>query len=145
MKTAQLKKFFLVKNQSAWNSGAFLLLRLVAGYAFVLHGWPKFQNATHWMGPDSPVPALFQFLAAFAEFGGGLAWILGLLFPLASLGLICTMGVAMSFHIFVKGDPFVGQSSYELAAIYLCMSVLFMVTGPGKYSLDQKVFGKRSG
>jgi hypothetical protein len=30
------------------------------------------------MGTGSPVPGLFQLLAAISEFGGGIAWILGL-------------------------------------------------------------------
>ena len=41
----------------------------LAGPAFILHGWPKIQNAFAWMGPETP--AWLQALAAFAEFGGG--------------------------------------------------------------------------
>ena len=48
-------------------------VRLVAGTAFVLHGWPKIQNPTGWMGPDAPVPGALQAAAAVAEFGGGVA------------------------------------------------------------------------
>ena len=61
-----------------------LILRLVAGAAIALHGWPKIQSATSWMGPDAPVPGVLQLLAALAEFGGGICWVLGLLTPLAS-------------------------------------------------------------
>ena len=53
-----------------------LLLRLVAGLAFILHGWPKIQKPFSWMGPDSAMPGLLQALAAFSEVGGGLAWYL---------------------------------------------------------------------
>jgi putative oxidoreductase len=119
-----------------------LLLRILVGVAFMIHGWSKIQAPFGWMGPDAPVPGILQALAAVAEFGGGLAWVLGLLMPLASFGIACTMAVAVHFHAIVRGDPFVGQGggSYELASIYLCMAVLFILTGPGRYSVDQKIF-----
>jgi uncharacterized membrane protein YphA (DoxX/SURF4 family) len=40
-------------------------------------------------------------------------------------------------------DPFVnttGGSSYELALVYFAISLLLIATGPGKYSLDSKIF-----
>jgi len=61
------------------GSAGLLLLRVVMGIAFLFHGWPKIQNPLGWMGPESPVPAIFQALAALAEFGGGMALIVGLL------------------------------------------------------------------
>src|SRR5438874_2313002 len=77
-----------------------LVLRLVMGAAFVLHGWPKVQNPFAWMGPKASVPGFLQGLAALSEFGGGLALIAGLLTPLASLGIACTMMVAVGyFHV----------------------------------------------
>jgi putative oxidoreductase len=118
-----------------------LLLRILAGVAMMIHGWSKIQSPLNWMGPDAAIPGVFQALAALAEFGGGLAWILGLVMPLASFGMACTMAVAVYFHAVVRGDPFVGQGgSYELAAVYLVVSILFLLTGPGKLSLDDKLF-----
>jgi putative oxidoreductase len=122
-----------------------LVLRLVFGAAFVLHGFPKIQNAFHWMGDALP-PAL-QALAAVSEFGGGLAMILGLLTPLAALGLISTMSVAIFAHHLPAGDPFVnltGGSSYELAAIYLAIALLLLAHGPGAYSVDALLFQNRA-
>lgn len=37
-------------------SFALLFLRLIAGTAFIMHGWGKIQNPMAWMGPDAPVP-----------------------------------------------------------------------------------------
>jgi|GEM_PF-5430478 len=67
-----------------------LLLRLVFGAALVLHGFPKIQHPTNWMGAGAPVPGFFQFLAAFSEFFGGLAVIIGLLTPIAAFGIAAT-------------------------------------------------------
>jgi putative oxidoreductase len=123
-----------------------LVLRLVAGLAMMHHGWGKIQNPFAWMGPNAQVPGFLQMLAAVSEFGGGLAWMIGLLTPIASFGMLCTMAVATHLHAVVMKDPFVPQgpgSSYELAAVYLCVSLLFMLGGPGKFSLDRLVFGER--
>ena len=117
-----------------------LVVRIAMGVAFIMHGWPKIQNAFSWMGPDAPVPGIFQGLAALAEFGGGIALILGLLTSLTSIGLLITMTVAAFVHI-SKGDPFVGHNgSWELAGVYWTLSLLFLLTGPGYFSLDRKIF-----
>ena len=141
-----VKRFYTVSGHSAFADIALLLIRVVAGLAFMMHGWGKIQKPFGWMGPDAFVPGVFQGLAAISEFGGGLAWILGLLTPLASLGIGFTMAVAFSFHAFMRGDPFVsvaGGPAYELAAVYFCIAVLLIAMGPGRVSLDKKLFGPR--
>jgi putative oxidoreductase len=126
-----------------------LALRLVAGAALLIHGWPKIQNPTGWMG-DAPVPAFLQAAAAVAEFGGGIAWILGALTPLFSFLLVCNMAFA-TFMVHVhRGDSFVvanmpGQlyvPSFETAALYLAAALLFLLTGPGTLSVDYCLFKK---
>lgn len=125
---------------------ALLLLRLVAGTAMMIHGSGKIAHPTSWMGPDAPVPGLLQAAAAVSEFGGGLAWILGVLTPLASLGLIGTMGFA-TFMVHVRsGHPFVatkpGAPSAESAAGYLVIAILLLLVGPGRLSIDSFLFGR---
>lgn len=141
-----MKRFFAVPTYWTFADVALLLIRLVAGLAFMMHGWMKIQNPFGWMGPQGFAPGIFQALAAVAEFGGGLAWILGLLTPLASLGIACTMLVAAWMHASMSGDPFVamtGGPSYELAAVYLCIALVLLALGPGRFSLDRGFFGPR--
>jgi putative oxidoreductase len=61
-------------------------------------------------------------------------------------GLACTMLTAI-FMVHVKaGDPFVargGGRSYELAALYLGFAVMMILTGPGKLSIDARLFARR--
>lgn len=123
-------------------SVALLLVRLLMGIALIMHGWGKIQTPFSWMGPDAPVPGFLQFLAALSEFGGGIALLLGLLTSVAMLGLFCTMAVAVHMHAVIKGDPFVG--GYELASLYLVLAVMFIIVGPGKFALDNKIFGNKS-
>ncbi len=121
-----------------------LVLRVVAGSAMALHGWQKMGNMTGW-GTGMGIPAPLQACAAVAEFGGGLAWVLGALMPVASLGLIITMGVATYMMAVKFGAPFVGgpgNPSVESAAGYLGMAILFLVVGPGRLSVDSLLFGK---
>lgn len=145
---ANLKRYVQTVSHPAFASTALLLLRLIMGIAFIYHGWGKIQTPFAWVPPQSPVsiPAFFQFLAAISEFGGGIALMLGFLTLIASLGLGCTMAVAVYMHSIVMKDPFVnmtGGSSYEPALVYLGISILFLAFGPGKFSLDNKIFGER--
>ncbi|MBI4431264.1 MAG: DoxX family protein [Candidatus Omnitrophica bacterium] len=128
------------------GKGAFALLalRLVAGTAFIWHGWPKIQSAFSWMGAGTP--SWLQALAAFAEFAGGIAILIGLLTQLAALGIACVMFCAIFLVHIPKGDPFVGRGgSWELAAVYLAIMIMLMLCGAGEFSLDARVFGKRKG
>ena len=147
MAKSSLWTAFRVPVQPTVASTALLLLRLVAGSAFILHGWPKIQNPAGWMGPGSTIPGFFQVLAAVSEFGGGIAWVLGILTPLASLGIASTMTVAVYMHMIVMKDPFVnltGKSSYEPALVYLVIALALLALGPGKLSADRALFGERA-
>jgi putative oxidoreductase len=140
------KRMLSVPRHSSFTDLSLLAIRVVAGVAFVLHGWGKIQNPFGWMGPDAFAPGLFQALAAISEFGGGLALMVGLLTPLASLGIASTMVVAVYSHAVMWDHPFVGSGggpSYELAALYLCLSVLLIAIGPGRFSVDRAIFGAR--
>ncbi len=123
------------------GAAGLLIVRLVFGLGIMLHGWQKIQSPGGpfaWMKAEAHVPAFFQGLATLAEFGGGLGIILGLLTPLAALGLICNMLVAIFMVHVSNGDPFVsaGGRSFEPAADYLAVALLLLFTGPGSWSLD---------
>lgn len=131
-----------IGGRAAWG---LLLIRVVSGLGIALHGWGKIQKPFTWMGPDAPVPGFLQALAALSEFGGGIALILGFLTPLALFGLAITMIVAITTVHLKAGHPFVargGGPSFELAALYLAVSLLVLIAGPGRLSLDAIFFGR---
>ncbi|MBI3252462.1 MAG: DoxX family protein [Candidatus Omnitrophica bacterium] len=134
--------------ESVKGKGGFALfgLRVVAGLAFIQHGWPLFQHAFTWMGANSQVPGFLQALAAFSEFCGGMALVAGLLTRLAALGLWCVMSYALFLVHIPHGDPFVsptGGASYELAAVYWVIMLALMLRGGGLFSLDGLFSKKR--
>lgn len=140
MLQAVLSSYF---SQNKYQSLALLIFRVAMGLGMMFHGVSKIQNPFGWMGPDTP--AILQALAALSEFGGGIAVALGLLTPLAALGILCTMGVAMGMVHIPAGHPFVsnGGPSNEPAAWYFVSALLMIAIGPGKFSLDYLLLNRK--
>jgi putative oxidoreductase len=103
------------------------------------HGYPKLQRVLageySFGDPLGLGVEASLILTVFAEFFCVIFLIIGLGTRLALLPLIATMAVAWGVvHI---DDPFGTQ---EKAAIYLLCFVVLLITGPGKYSIDKKLF-----
>lgn len=138
----------LFRSQYRFRDFGLLILRAGIGIMFILHGLPKLMG-----GPEkwaqvgqamelvgiSQAPEFWGFMAGFAEVVGGLLLALGFLFRSACILLLITMLVATTRHA-VGGDGFGGYSHAAEAAI-LFFALLFI--GPGKYSLDGKIFMKK--
>ena len=113
-----------------------LALRLMAGLAMAFaHGLgkippsPGFVEATAALG--FPLPGLFAWAAALAEFGGGLLLAVGLLTRPAAFFVLFTMGVA--FFLQHAGDPFRAK---EKAFLFAAVALALLLTGAGRFSLD---------
>lgn len=119
-----------------------LVLRLWFGLLLALgHGWGKLAGLSGFTAKVEamglPAPGLMALLAALGEFGGGLLLALGLLTRVASVPVIGTMLVA-AFYVHAS-DPFLIKKEFALA--YAAVAVVLAIAGPGRYSLDQKLFG----
>ncbi len=117
-----------------------LILRGGVGVLFLFHGWPKISDPGRWEGLGGAMahlgitfaPAFWGFMAAFAEFGGGLLLIVGLLTRPAAAMMAFTMVMATIVHV-TGGDGF-GKYSHALKLCFVFSGLLFM--GAGKYSAD---------
>ena len=118
------------------TSAALLVLRLAFAGILIPHGWGKLTNfeATvlkfESMGIENSLAAG---LVVFAEVFCAAGVITGLLYRLALIPLIINMSVAF---FFAHGGKLVGEGNGELAFLYLVVFVILMLTGPGKYALD---------
>ena len=77
----------------------------------------------------------WAWVAALAEFGGGLLVALGLLSPLGSLAIAGSMLVAIATVHVAKGF-FVTKGGYEFNLTILAAVFAVALTGPGIYSVD---------
>lgn len=122
-----------------------LLFRVYAGLALAYqHGRVKLPPSEGFLGRVEglgfPSPELFAWLAAFAEFGGGILLALGLLTrPIAAFIAIHFVIVAFLAH---AGDPF---GRRELPLFFLFTGVMFMLTGAGRYAVDALIRGRSRG
>lgn len=126
--------------QSYSRDGAIAFLRIWLGAMMIVHGYSKVfgDNTRFFEGVADmgfPVPELFGWLAAFSEFGGGVLLILGLLTRPAALLVAATMGVAAFVRHF--DDPF---GNKELPLTYMVIAIALLIAGPGKISLDRRLF-----
>jgi putative oxidoreductase len=123
-----------------------LILRLCLGLTFtIIHGypklaagaegWKKFGESMKYLGITF-YPEFWGFMPGFAEFFGGIILLTGLFFRPGMLLLIINMLVA--FLSMYGRTGAINQSTYPLEILAVMIALFF--TGPGKYSLDERLF-----
>ncbi|MFC0298635.1 DoxX family protein [Geobacillus jurassicus] len=123
---------------------ALLILRVVLGVTFLIHGIAKFQmglgNVAGWF-ESIGVAGFFGYVVAFIELIGGMALILGLgtriisaLLAFVMFGAIFTVKLSAGF----LGN---GQTAgYELDVALLSVAVALCLSGSRLFALDNKLF-----
>ena len=130
----------LLGTQKQIDSGLFVL-RVAFGVFMLVHGMQKLMGFSE-MADKFPDPIgigsqLSLIMAIGAEVGCSILLILGLGTRLAVIPLAFTMIVAL--FIVHAADPWKVK---ELAALYLTVYAVIFITGPGRCSLDEKLFSK---
>jgi len=139
--------------RSRLASWAPLVLRLVVGYGFAVHGFAKLSR-----GPDSfagilhsisvPAPHFMAWLTTLTELLGGIAIGLGALVPLVSIPLAAILLVAIfTVHLpygfssikliaVTQAGAQFGPPGYECDLLYLAALVALVLGGPGRLAID---------
>lgn len=120
-----------------------LYMRVIAGIAFMAHGWPKIQNP---MGAAGMVEGLgfypgwfFSPALSITEFVGGLLLLLGLFTRPAAAATSFVLLVTVYFHWIAKAEGYAGA---ELSLIWLGITLYFLAHGGGRHSVDRAVIGR---
>jgi putative oxidoreductase len=134
-------------NNLALNTVARTVLRIVVGFLFAAHGWQKYneftiagtQGAFAQMGV--PAADLVAPIVATLEIAGGIALILGLAArPFAALLTLNMLGALVLVH--ASAGVFVEAGGYELVLLLGASALAVALVGPGKFSLDNVLFGR---
>lgn len=115
---------------------ALLLLRAAAGILlFIDHGIPHIMRfntlQNSFFDPIGIGHRWSLLLLIFAEVFCSLFIVLGLFTRLAAIPVVIAMAVAV--FLFHKGQPL---KEMEPAVIFMCMYLVILFTGPGRYSVD---------
>ncbi len=112
------------------------ILRLVAGFIFVAHGWPKVKGmrmtAQHFESMGFKPGHVWGTAVALIEFVGGISLILGFLAQPAAFALAIVMLVALFWKL-GKGQGLVG--GYELDLLLLAVMMAVTLLDSGAYSM----------
>lgn len=121
-----------------------VILRVVLGLTFFIHGLVKFQGGiSNIVGYFDilGIPGFMAYAVAFIELAGGIVLIVGLgtrivsiLFALIMVGAIFTAKLSLGF--LGNGE----MAGYELDLALLAMSIYFIFANKSQFSLDQKLF-----
>lgn len=122
-------------------SSALLVLRIVAGIVFFMHGWQKLVDdgisATQqgFDGMGAPLPDITAVIVTFVELVGGTMLIAGALTRIVAILLVIDMVSAMVI-VHIENGIFVTNGGYELVFLLAGISLALGIAGPGAYSAD---------
>ncbi len=123
--------------QSEW---AIVLLRIVLGVIFVVHGVPKLKNfkgTAAWLGSSGFKPGwLWAAVVSVAEAVGGICIAVGFYAPIAALVLVVNMIVALFFKISKKA-PFTSMQAtgWEFDLLLIAALLLLATLGSGSWAI----------
>ncbi len=150
--TNQFEKLYalLTRIANSLQSPFLLFVRLYWGYQFMVDGWGKLTHlakVTEYFGSlGLPAPHMTAVFVSVLELVGGFLLAIGLGSRLIAFLLTCNMTVAYItgdrealLSIFSDPDKFAAAAPFT----YLMASLIVLIFGPGRYSLDYLIECKR--
>jgi putative oxidoreductase len=141
---------WLIRTASSLQSPLLLLVRMYWGWQFAQTGWGKLHDlekvTQFFTSLGIPAPALNAYFVTGLELAGGILLLVGLGSRLIALLLAADMVVAYFtadrealFMVFSDPGKFYAAAPYT----FLFASVLILVFGPGRWSLDALLAERR--
>ena len=129
---------------------AALVARLLLGVVLIAHGWQKV--ATNGLAATTdgfaalgvPLPGVAATLSAAVELGGGALLIVGLATPVVGLLVVLNMIGAGVFAGHFTSGVLVTEGGWELVGVIAAGALLLIAFGPGRYSVDHLLAGRRT-
>ena len=122
---------------AAWAPQAHALLRIVAGWCFLLHGTAKLFHAPHIAMFDGLQPLSLMGLAGMLELAGGVLVLVGFGTRIAAFVLSGEMAVAYFMAHAPQGNPLLPLTNQGEPAVLYCFIFLFLAAaGAGPWSVD---------
>jgi len=139
-----MQKLLVGSYPPALQSLAPVVLRVVVGLVFALHGYQKLQGgvagtAGFLGGLGFPMPEAFAILLIAAELVGGIFLIFGL-FNYWTSRVLGIVAIVALLTVHVSKGFFVTSGGYEYILLILAATISLMITGPGKWSLDRMIW-----
>lgn len=147
----------------AWNEWASLPLRLVIGFGFAYHGYPKvFTSEGHasFLGMlqniGIPLAGPTSWFVGILEFFGGLALIIGAFVTVISvLGVVHQLVAMFAVHLphgfnflnitgMTESGPTFGMPGYEVNLLYIAGFLAIALGGAGALSVDRMLKRRRA-
>ncbi|CAN5516162.1 hypothetical protein BH11BAC2_BH11BAC2_07190 [soil metagenome] len=149
--------FYFIRKKPDWayqhlstgNDKAILFLRILIGIIILIHGVPKIMGGLQgWIRLGQSLanfgiywqPAGWGYMSAVTETLGGLLLITGLCFRPVGLVLCFNLLVAAMKHISAGQGLEIAANPLGLIAVI----IFLIVTGPGKYSIDQYLISQKT-
>lgn len=121
-----------------------LLIRIVVGVMFIIHGWGKFNAGAARIAGNFgnnyglPMADLLAYTAMGMELVGGVCLIVGLFTRFFAAALAVEMGIAFLFAHLPKGYA-AGAGGYEYVLLIGVALLMIAMRGGGAYSVDAKL------
>lgn len=132
-----------IPGQDPAIASALLVLRVVAGLVFFMHGWQKLvdngigatQQGFDAMG--APLPDITAVIVTFVELVGGSMLILGVLTLTRLVAVLLVIDtIAAMFIVHIENGIFAANGGYALVFLLAGASLALVIAGSGAYSVD---------
>ncbi len=123
-----------------WQTTGLTIIRVILGAFLIYHGWEIFNEVKMneyllWDNFKNSNGKLLVYAGKAAELLAGILFVLGLFTRIASLLTIGTM----CYIAFFLGNGIIWNNDQH-PFLFVLLALIFIFTGPGRYSLDHYLF-----